>query len=81
MKPNKRHHGGTLKRPRLKIIMGMLDTGRIVTALQIHHATNSIAPSCDIADIRALGYPVSKANYLRTTDNGCHVNYWFKKKN
>ncbi|MDD5171355.1 MAG: hypothetical protein PHN75_21245 [Syntrophales bacterium] len=69
-KNGKPHCGNPGKSQRLMKTWNVFLRVKEPTTLQIQDATGSMKPSTDVDDLRRAGYPVSKAIFVRTTDQG-----------
>ena len=70
MAKKKLHCGHPGRSQRLARMLNVMIDLRSATSLQLQKRTGSMAVHADISDLRQCGYPISKAHYLRTTDEG-----------
>lgn len=73
-KRSKPHCGNPAVSSRLKKTWYALQTlGHNATTLTIQKITGSMKVSTDLNDLKRAGYPISKAEYVRTTDEGRRI--------
>jgi hypothetical protein len=69
-KAGKPHSGHPSRSARLAKTLNVIITMKKCTTLEIQARTGGVKVSTDVDDLRRAGYPVSKAKYLRTTEEG-----------
>jgi hypothetical protein len=79
----KKHHGGSPEDRRLSSMLDVLKQyPEGLTTLQIDNAlqnrgVRNVAISTTISDLRKNGIPISKAQFVRTSENGMKI-YFYK---